>query len=114
MHARLQVYLLLVSFTLLAVTCAYPEDASRTPVSEDTLNTALNDRRYLMRQIKCALGEAPCDPVGRRLKSLAPLVLRGSCPKCTPDEMRQIQRVLSHIQKNFPKEWNKIVQQFAG
>lgn len=45
---------------------------------------------------------------------LAPLVLRGSCPQCSPSEMKQIQRVLGYVQKNYPKEWNKILQQYAG
>ncbi|XP_017302505.1 ejaculatory bulb-specific protein 3 [Diaphorina citri] len=53
-------------------------------------------------------------PVGRRLKSFAPLVLRGACPQCTPAETRQIQKVLSHVQRNYPKEWAKIIQQFTG
>ncbi|XP_071449801.1 putative odorant-binding protein A10 [Hetaerina americana] len=86
----------------------------RPPISDDALNMALRDRRYLMRQLKCALGEATCDPVGRRLKALAPLVLRGSCPNCSPQEHRQIQRVLSHVQQNFPREWAKIVKQNTG
>lgn len=43
--------------------------AGRSRVSDEQLNTALSDQRYLRRQLKCALGEAPCDPVGRRLKS---------------------------------------------
>lgn len=42
---------------------------AKSRVSDDQLDHALNDQRYLRRQIKCALGEAPCDPVGRRLKS---------------------------------------------
>ena len=42
-------------------------------VSDEDLEKLLEDKRYLMRQIKCALGEGACDPVGRRLKSkLAP------------------------------------------
>lgn len=45
---------------------------------------------------------------------LAPLVLRGSCPQCSNEETRQIKKVLSHIQRSFPKEWNRIVQQYAG
>ncbi|XP_015187785.1 PREDICTED: ejaculatory bulb-specific protein 3-like [Polistes dominula] len=90
------------------------EQFGRSRVSEDQLNMALNDQRYLRRQLKCALGEAACDPVGRRLKSLAPLVLRGSCPQCTPEETRQIKKVFSHIQRSFPKEWSKVVQQYAG
>ncbi|XP_033223366.1 ejaculatory bulb-specific protein 3-like [Belonocnema kinseyi] len=93
---------------------AEDQNAARTRVSDEQLNLALSDERYLRRQLKCALGEASCDPVGRRLKSLAPLVLRGSCPQCSPEETRQIQKVLSHIQRSFPKEWSKIVQQYAG
>ncbi|EFN87902.1 Putative odorant-binding protein A10, partial [Harpegnathos saltator] len=90
------------------------EQTGRSRVSDEQLNMALSDKRYLARQLKCALGEAPCDPVGRRLKSLAPLVLRGSCPQCSNEETRQIKKVLSHIQRSFPKEWNRIVQQYAG
>lgn len=111
----------------------------------------LKDKRYLLRQLKCALGEAPCDPVGRRLKSkltfvcylhifslrnismlyrclllqslififvfnlgLTPLVLMGSCPQCSANEVRQIQKVLAHIQKNYPAEWSKVIQQYSG
>ncbi|PSN34940.1 hypothetical protein C0J52_23547 [Blattella germanica] len=89
-------------------------EEKRPKISDEALERALNDKRYLQRQLKCALGEANCDPVGRRLKTLAPLVLRGSCPQCSPDEMRQIQRTLSHIQRNYPKEWTKIVKQYTG
>ncbi|CAL1685597.1 unnamed protein product [Lasius platythorax] len=111
---------LILACTLLAVTMAAESDNSdgqqsgRSRVSDEQLNIALSDKRYLTRQLKCALGEAPCDPVGRRLKSLVPLVLRGSCPQCSPEETRQIKKVLSHIQRSFPKEWNRIVQQYAG
>ncbi|KAH0955267.1 Csp2NTE, partial [Eciton burchellii] len=108
---------LLAALALFAATAAANEsdgDLSRSRVSDEQLNIALSDKRYLTRQLKCALGEAPCDPVGRRLKSLVPLVLRGSCPQCNPEETRQIKKVLSHIQRSFPKEWNKIVQQYAG
>ncbi|XP_072754896.1 chemosensory protein 2 [Anoplolepis gracilipes] len=112
-------FLILVC-ALLAATMAAELDnnegqqSGRSRVSDDQLNIALSDKRYLTRQLKCALGEAPCDPVGRRLKSLVPLVLRGSCPQCSPEETRQIKKVLSHIQRSFPKEWNRIVQQYAG
>lgn len=93
---------------------AGPGPQNRPPVSDAQLEGALGDRRYLQRQIKCALGEAPCDPVGRRLKTLAPLVLRGSCPQCSPQETRQIQKVLSHIQRNYPREWSKLIREYAG
>ncbi|KAK3919533.1 Putative odorant-binding protein A10 [Frankliniella fusca] len=91
-----------------------PAPQNRPPVSDTALENALGDRRYLQRQLKCALGEAPCDPVGRRLKTLAPLVLRGACPQCSPQETRQIQKVLSHVQRNYPREWSKLLREYAG
>ncbi|XP_076641848.1 chemosensory protein 2 [Halictus rubicundus] len=109
--------LLFVTCTLLVCMVAADSDegqTGRSRVSDEQLNMALSDQRYLRRQLKCALGEAPCDPVGRRLKSLVPLVLRGSCPQCSPEETRQIKKVLSHIQRTYPKEWSKVVQQYAG
>lgn len=48
---------------------AAAQQSGRSRVSDEQLNIALSDKRYLNRQLKCALGEAPCDPVGRRLKS---------------------------------------------
>nr|UTE95282.1 chemosensory protein 7 [Agrilus zanthoxylumi] len=109
MNVLIQI-LLFCSFIIFAMST--PQN--RPSVSEEALEKTLNDRRYLMRQLKCALSEAPCDSVGRRLKSLAPLVLRGTCPQCTPSEMRQIQKVLAHVQKNYPKEWGRILQQYSS
>lgn len=37
-------------------------------VSEDVLDKALGDRRFVQRQLKCATGEGPCDPIGRKIK----------------------------------------------
>uniref|UniRef100_A0A182QYI8 Chemosensory protein 1 n=1 Tax=Anopheles farauti TaxID=69004 RepID=A0A182QYI8_9DIPT len=109
------------SICLLVVLVQLPSNAradavttTRTQVSDEALEKALNDKRYLMRQLKCALGEVACDPVGKRLKSLAPFVLRGTCPQCTPSEMTQIKKTLAHLQRNFPAEWNKLVQTYAG
>lgn len=48
---------------------AKEEREGRAMVSDDSLMSALKDKRYLMRQLKCALGEGPCDPVGRKIKS---------------------------------------------
>ena len=70
-------------FQLLLVACAFlvyavmaeseEGQTARSRVSDEQLNMALSDQRYLRRQLKCALGEAPCDPVGRRLKSTCSL-----------------------------------------
>lgn len=60
--------LFLIILTISVINGAAPP--TRPPVSDASLDHALSDKRYLMRQLKCALGEAPCDPVGRRLKSM--------------------------------------------
>ncbi|XP_046966405.1 ejaculatory bulb-specific protein 3-like [Vanessa cardui] len=96
----------------MVVVCA--TQSQRPQVSDTALEDALNDKRFIQRQLKCALGEAPCDPIGKRLKTLAPLVLRGACPQCSPQETKQIQRTLSYVQRNFPQQWAKIVRQYSG
>lgn len=73
-------------FQLLLVACAFlvyavmaeseEGQTARSRVSDEQLNMALSDQRYLRRQLKCALGEAPCDPVGRRLKSTCSLAYK--------------------------------------
>nr|AII01026.1 chemosensory protein [Dendrolimus houi] len=82
-------------------------------MSDAQLEQALADSATIERHIKCALGEGPCDTVGRRLRTLAPLVLRGACPQCTVQETRQIRRTLAFVQRNYPWEWAKIVRQYG-
>ena len=60
---------LLVACLFVVATLGAPEDERRPKISDEALERALNDKRYLQRQLKCALGEASCDSVGRRLKS---------------------------------------------
>lgn len=60
-----QMSLYLVTVCLVVALCT----AQRPPVSDTTIEDALNDKRFIQRQLKCALGEAPCDPIGKRLKS---------------------------------------------
>ncbi|XP_041980794.1 ejaculatory bulb-specific protein 3-like [Aricia agestis] len=107
-----------MQFTYILLLCAlaavYAEEDKRPEVSDGALDEALNDKRFILRQLKCALGEGPCDPIGKRLKTLAPLVLRGACPQCTPQETKQIQRTLSYVQRNYPQQWAKIVRQYSG
>ncbi|XP_030753623.1 ejaculatory bulb-specific protein 3-like [Sitophilus oryzae] len=108
----------LTTFLVICLVIVYckseKESTTRQSIADETIETTLNDKRYLQRQLKCALGESACDPVGRRIKSLAPLVLRGSCPQCSEKEVKQIKKVLSYVQINYPKEWNKMLQQYAS
>ncbi|XP_055696601.1 ejaculatory bulb-specific protein 3-like isoform X2 [Lutzomyia longipalpis] len=112
---NLRVYFAVVLFTLfLQMVFSASIASTRPPVSDEVIDKALQDKRYLMRQLKCAIGEAPCDPVGKRLKSLAPFVLRGNCPQCSPTEVSQIRRTLAYVQKTYPAEWTKLIQAYAG
>lgn len=61
--------LVLTLFVVVTITNAFPQATERPAVSDEQLESTLKDKRYLLRQLKCALGEAPCDPVGRRIKS---------------------------------------------
>ena len=84
-----QQLLVICALLVYVVTAESTEEAQagRSRVSDEQLNTALSDQRYLRRQLKCALGEAPCDPVGRRLKSTCTCIhvivdSRSIQPKC--------------------------------
>ncbi|CAH2267279.1 ejaculatory bulb-specific protein 3-like isoform X1 [Pararge aegeria] len=101
-------------FVLCTVAATFAAETARPAVSDTALEDALNDKRFIQRQLKCALGEAPCDPIGKRLKTLAPLVLRGACPQCSSQETQQIQRTLSYVQRNYPQQWAKLVRQYSG
>ncbi|XP_050441408.1 ejaculatory bulb-specific protein 3-like [Adelges cooleyi] len=93
------------------------QSQSSTPfpqVPNDVLESALKDRRFVERQLKCATGTGPCDPIGRKLKVSAPLVLRGMCAKCSPTEVKQVERVLSHLQTNYPTEYSKIIKEYQS
>lgn len=67
--------------------CAYAAETPRPQVSDTALEDALNDKRFIQRQLKCALGEAPCDPIGKRLKSKLIIIiivrLAGGQSNCT-------------------------------
>ncbi|XP_049872161.1 putative odorant-binding protein A10 [Pectinophora gossypiella] len=82
-------------------------------MTDAQLEQTLADRSTMQRHLRCATGEGPCDPVGRRLRTVGPLVLRGTCPQCSAQETYQIRRTLAFIQRNYPREWAKIVRQYG-
>ncbi|CAG2057750.1 unnamed protein product [Timema podura] len=135
--------ILVVCLSTAALLCRSEEIPKRAKVSDEQLELALSDKRdrtrdlwivpleskrLRSRKLRLMDGEfvvlTTLHPLStcigtiftneRRSPTLAPLVLRGACPQCTPEETRQIQRTLSHIQRHYPKEWSKIVKQYAG
>ncbi|XP_075210762.1 ejaculatory bulb-specific protein 3-like [Lycorma delicatula] len=84
-------------------------------VSDDALERAIKDQRYFNRQFACLSGEGPCDQVGRRLKAVVPLVVRGlGCPKCTAKEEEQMKKVVLYVQRNYPDKWQKLIRKYGS
>lgn len=53
-----------------AATAVPIDEAQNKPrISEEELDMALKDNRYIKKQLTCALHNIKCDSVGRRLKS---------------------------------------------
>ncbi|XP_063539714.1 ejaculatory bulb-specific protein 3-like [Cydia strobilella] len=100
---------LLLSICACALVAAFPAPELTDAQLEQVLYNPTTIKMY----IKCATMEGPCDAVGKRMRTLAPLVLRGACPQCSARETRQIRRTLAFIQRNYPWEWAKIVRRFG-
>lgn len=89
--------------------------ATSSQVSDDTLERAIKDSRYFNRQFSCLTSEGPCDHVGRRLKAVVPLVVRGlGCPKCTQKEEEQMKKVVLYVQRNYPDKWQKLIKKYGS
>ena len=43
-----------------------------------------------------------------------PDLITGTCAHCTPSDRQTAGKLVAHIQKNFPKEWNDAVKKFQG
>lgn len=88
----LQILVLACALLAAAMAAESPDNegqqTGRSRVSDEQLNLALSDKRYLNRQLKCALGEAPCDPVGRRLKSTSRAITGKSRLSIVPNETK--------------------------
>ncbi|KOB71581.1 Chemosensory protein, partial [Operophtera brumata] len=91
-----------ITVLILSFTCAHLlSSTAGVPLMTDVqLEQTLADKSTMQRHLRCALGEGPCDPVGRRLRT---------CPQCSPQETGHIRRTLAFVQRNYPWEWAKIV-----
>nr|WPA71051.1 chemosensory protein protein 2 [Diaphania glauculalis] len=105
---------IILHIVLIAAACAVVTTAApMTPLTDVRVYEILADKVQMQRHIKCALHEGPCDSLGKRLRTLAPLVVRGSCPQCTAQEIQQIRRTLAFIQRNYPLEWTRLVRHYG-
>jgi len=72
----------------------------------------LEDEAFITKQFECVRGVGCCDNIGRRIKFLAPEVLRGRCPGCKPCEEKQINRVMSTVSNKYSAEWSLLMTEF--
>merc|ERR1712045_810784 len=74
----------------------------------------LSDEAFVRSQLDCVLDQGPCDELGSTLKRLAPDIMKGRCPPpCDRCKKEQIQKVMSKIAREYPKEWNQMVRQLG-
>nr|QKK82657.1 chemosensory protein [Histia rhodope] len=106
---ELQILLCIIVYSMLAVSPGF----TAPQISDVQLEQTLTDRITMQRHLKCVLGEGPCDPVGQKFRTVAPLVLRGVCPSCSDQDVKQIRRTLAYVQRNYPWEWNKMIRQYG-
>ncbi|XP_023320261.1 uncharacterized protein LOC111695255 [Eurytemora carolleeae] len=75
----------------------------------------LENKSFMNAQIACMLDEGPCDPIGKKAKRIGADVLSGHCvgpcDKCTKQAIRKI---ISKMQNNYPKAWNRIQQKLIS
>lgn len=96
----------LVGDTIQGVTCT-----AQSLYAEDKLK----DPNFINSQFQCLLGKGECDETGLLIKRMAPDILRGGCPPpCDPCKKKQIQKVMATLSRKYPKQFQKLIQQFGG
>ncbi|CAG7835917.1 unnamed protein product [Allacma fusca] len=96
----------------LAMTAINSLRQKRNILQNIAVDRMLRDRGYVITLINCVLDKGPCDGHGRHLKRMAPEILRGHCPGCDRASKTNMRRVISHVQRNFPKEWSEVMNRF--
>ncbi|XP_033340089.1 allergen Tha p 1 [Megalopta genalis] len=81
--------------------------------AQKSVSQLLTDRRYVTQQISCILDQAPCDVIGKRIKSLLPEALNNNCRRCTPRQREHARTLMTLMQQNYPKEWQMIVRYYS-
>jgi len=62
--------------------------------------------------IPCAMLKPTFFPTGKYLKLTIPELLQNQCRNCDPQQRMRAGRLVSHIQQNFPKQWEDAVKKF--
>nr|AXB87340.1 chemosensory protein 6 [Tropidothorax elegans] len=68
----------------------------------------LANDRILTQYIKCLMEEGNCTNEGRELKKTLPDALATGCNKCSEKQKAQTEKVLRHLSKNRPRDWQRL------
>jgi hypothetical protein len=72
----------------------------------------LKNERAVRFQLKCIIDDGPCDRIGKYLKVTIPELLVNQCANCDMAQRERAGKLVSHIQQNFPEEWERAVKKF--
>ncbi|ODN03807.1 Ejaculatory bulb-specific protein 3 [Orchesella cincta] len=86
----------------------------RSILQNFAVDRMLKDKGFVRSIINCVLDKGPCESNGRKLRLMAPEILRGQCPGCSRTVHNQIRKVISHVQRNFPVEWSEVTRRFMS
>jgi len=74
----------------------------------------LKNERAVRFQLKCIIDDGPCDRIGKYLKVTIPELLVNQCANCDTAQRERAGKLVSHIQQNFPQDWERAVKKFQG
>jgi len=74
----------------------------------------LKNERAVRFQLKCIIDDGPCDRIGKYLKVTIPELLVNQCANCDSAQRERAGKLVSHIQQNFPEDWERAVKKFQS
>jgi len=77
-------------------------------------DNALNDEGFVRAQLSCLKG-GKCDEIGRKIKRIAPEILRDRCPPpCNECNKKQFRKIMSTLARKYPRELQQIMKSLNG
>lgn len=100
--------LLVLSLVVAIAYCANPYDKYKN-VDVDQI---LRNNRLLDNYLKCLLDLGRCTSDGNELKKLLPKAIADGCGECNEKQKQTSDKVIRHLMKNRPKEWDKLIKKY--
>nr|QHN69081.1 chemosensory protein 2 [Sirex nitobei] len=101
---------LILFFLLVTTVMAIEKYSSR--YDDVDVGRILANNRVLTAYIRCMLDEGSCTAEGRELKKTLPDALATGCSKCNEKQKVMAQKVIDHIQKKMPTDWNRLIVKY--